>query len=68
MTIQKQREEEVEEGKKGSNPVRGAEMHFDTSSCKEQVGNVTRGSGAELFEDKSEKSKEMGLLCISAPS
>lgn len=37
-------------------------MHSDTSFSKEQVGNVTGGTAAELFEDESEKSKEPGLL------
>lgn len=69
MTKQKQREEAAEEGgKKGSKPVRGAEMHFDASFSKEQVGNVTAGTAAELFGDESEKSKEMGPLCIPTPS
>lgn len=37
-------------------------MHSDTSFSKAQVGNVTGGTAAELFEDESEKSKEPGLL------
>lgn len=63
MATQKQREDEEEEEGRGDME---AGMHFDTSFCKEQVGNVTRGTGAELVEDKSGKSKETAV-CSQPP-
>lgn len=41
-------------------------MHFDTSFCKEQVGTVTRGTGAELHGDNQKRAKKPP--CPSHPS